>query len=72
GYLRHWGVFAAVVGSTALFVGAHGLGARIPVTQLVGGIVFALAYETGGSLMVPVTIHVLGNTTIFALSVVLL
>lgn len=70
GYLRRWGVFAAVAGSTALFVGAHGLGTRIPLTQLVGGVVFALAYETGGSLMAPVTIHVLGNAAIFALSVV--
>jgi len=35
---------------------------------VVGGIVFAIAYETEGSLMAPLTIHVLGNTAIFALS----
>ncbi len=33
--------------------------------------VLAVAYELEGSLMVPVTIHVLGNTAIFALSIVL-
>jgi hypothetical protein len=37
----------------------------------VGGIVFAVAYELEGNLMVPITIHVLGNTAIFALSLVL-
>jgi membrane protease YdiL (CAAX protease family) len=35
---------------------------------MVGGIVFAVAYEVEGSLMVPITIHVLGNMAIFALS----
>jgi hypothetical protein len=40
----------------------------IPLAQVVGGIVFAVAYEIEGSLMVPITIHVLGNLAIFTLS----
>jgi membrane protease YdiL (CAAX protease family) len=34
----------------------------------VGGIVFAIAYEKEKSLMVPVTIHCLGNMAIFSLT----
>jgi membrane protease YdiL (CAAX protease family) len=66
GYLRRWGLPAAVLVSTALFAALH-LPA-VPVTQIVGGIIFAVAYHTGGSLMVPIVIHVLGNLAIFSLS----
>jgi membrane protease YdiL (CAAX protease family) len=71
GFLRRWGVLVAIAGTTLFFVGAHSMASPVPVTQIVGGIVFALAYETGGSLVVPITIHILGNTAIFALSLVL-
>jgi uncharacterized protein len=66
GYLRRWGVPAAVLISTALFAALH-LPA-VPITQIVGGLVFAAAYHIGGSLMVPIVIHVLGNLAIFTLS----
>ncbi|MCB2147922.1 MAG: CPBP family intramembrane metalloprotease [Deltaproteobacteria bacterium] len=66
GYLRRWGVPAAVLISTALFAALH-LPA-LPITQIVGGMVFAVAYYTGRSLMVPIVIHVLGNLAIFSLS----
>jgi membrane protease YdiL (CAAX protease family) len=33
----------------------------------VGGLVFAVAYEIEKSLLVPITIHVLGNFAIFSL-----
>lgn len=66
GYLRRWGVPAAVLLSTALFAALH-LPA-IPITQVVGGLVFAVAYHMGKSLMVPIVIHVLGNLAIFTLS----
>jgi hypothetical protein len=39
------------------------------VTQAIGGIVFAAAYEVEGKLMVPISIHVLGNIAIFSLSI---
>jgi membrane protease YdiL (CAAX protease family) len=70
GFLRRWGVPVAVVGTTVIFVAAHSIGSTVPITQIVGGIVFAVAYEMGGSLMVPIIIHVLGNMAIFGLSLV--
>ncbi len=70
GYVRQWGAFAAVVVSTVLFTMAHAATGGLGLTQIVGAIVFAVAYELEGNLMVPVTIHVLGNSAIFALSIV--
>ena len=69
GFFRRWGAFTAVFVSTLLFVGIHPLGSGIPITQIVGGVVFALAYEKEQNLMVPITIHCLGNLAIFSLTV---
>ncbi len=68
GFFRRWGFAAAIILSTAIFVFSHPIGGSLPVTQLVGGIVFAVAYEKGQSLMVPITIHCLGNLAIFSLA----
>jgi membrane protease YdiL (CAAX protease family) len=68
GFLRRWGVIVALVLSTLIFVLCHPIGHGIPVTHIVGGLLFALAYEVGGSLMVPITIHTLGNLAIFSIS----
>jgi membrane protease YdiL (CAAX protease family) len=70
GFLRRWGVVVAVILSTLLFVLPHAIHQRIPITQVVGGIVFAVAYEVEGSLMVPIIIHLLGNLAIFTLSLI--
>jgi len=70
GFLRRWGMLVAVVGSTVIFVLAHPIISGIPATQIVGGLVFAVVYEVEGNLMVPITIHVLGNIAIFSLSLV--
>jgi membrane protease YdiL (CAAX protease family) len=67
GFLRRWGVPFAAIFSTAIFTLAHPL-RSLPLTQIAGGLLFALAYEAEGTLLVPVTIHVLGNLAIFALS----
>lgn len=67
GYLRRWGLTAAILISTALFAVFH-LGPAIPVTQIAGGLVFAVAYHQSGSLMTPIVIHGLGNLAIFSLS----
>lgn len=67
GYLRRWGAASAVLISTALFAAIH-LGPALPLTQIVGGVVFALAYHTSGSLLAPILIHSLGNLAIFTLS----
>jgi len=70
GFLRRWGVIVALILSTLIFVLCHPIGHGIPVTRLVGGFLFAAAYEIGGSLIVPITIHALGNLAIFTLSLI--
>ena len=71
GFLRRWGVVVALILSTVIFVLCHPISHGIPVTRLVGGLVFALAYEIGDSLIVPITIHGLGNLAIFTLSLMI-
>jgi hypothetical protein len=70
GFLRRWGLIVALVLSTLIFVLCHPIGHGIPITRLVGGFLFALAYEFGGSLIVPITIHGLGNLAIFTISLI--
>lgn len=67
GYLRRWGVVLAIFLSTAMFAAIH-LGPAIPVTQIIGGAVFAIAYQRTNSLVTPIVIHMSGNLAIFALS----
>lgn len=71
GFLRRWGVAVALVLSTLIFVLSHAIVHGVPITQAVGGILFALAYEVEGCLIVPITIHCLGNLAIFTLSLIL-
>lgn len=66
GFFRQWGVYTAVALSTLFFVLPHLTGSNFPVTQIVGGVVFAIAYEREQSLLVPITIHCLGNLAIFS------
>ncbi|MBW1989920.1 MAG: CPBP family intramembrane metalloprotease [Deltaproteobacteria bacterium] len=70
GFFRRWGVAAALVVSTAFFVAPHLAATRAPFTQVVGGAVFALAYERERTLVVPILIHGLGNLALFALTFV--
>jgi membrane protease YdiL (CAAX protease family) len=70
GFLRRWGVVAALTISTLLFVLAHPVSHGVFAPQVVGGILFAIAYEVEGSLLVPITIHTLGNLAIFTLSLI--
>lgn len=65
GFFRRWGVTAAILVSSLVFLAAHGAAG---FTQVVGSILFAIAYEKERNLMVPITIHVLGNTSIFLIS----
>ena len=68
GFFRQWGVITALILSTLIFVLTHPIGGHLPLTQIVGGVVFAVAYEKAQSLMVPITIHCLGNLAIFSLT----
>jgi len=70
GFLRRWGAPAAIILSTIAFVLAHPIFPAIPVTQVVGGVLFAMAYEVEKNLIVPITIHVSGNMAIFTLSLI--
>jgi len=66
-FLRRWGIFLAVAGSTFIFCLAHYFSGSLQLTQVIGGLVFAIAYEKENHLIVPITIHVLGNLAIFTL-----
>jgi membrane protease YdiL (CAAX protease family) len=68
GFLRQWGVFLAIFLSTSLFVFVHGNTIQGSFPQIIGGIVFALAYEIEKNLMVPVVIHITGNLAMYTLS----
>ena len=67
-FFRRWGILAALIFTTIIFILAHHNKGTIPLTQAIGGILFAAAYEFEKSLMVPIVIHILGNTAIFMLS----
>ncbi len=71
GFFRKWGMLAALVLSTLFFVLSHPSRHTIPITQMIGGILFAVAYELEKNLLVPIIIHVLGNLAIFALALIL-
>lgn len=66
GYFRRMGFWFALCFSTFFFVSLHTVSSGIPLPQLVGGIVFAVAYEVEQTLFVPLTIHILGNIAIFS------
>ena len=68
GFFRQWGLTMALAISTALFVISHATGRGLPITQLIGGLLFVIAYEKEKNLMVPIIIHALGNLAIFILS----
>lgn len=68
GFLRRWGATPAVFISSFTFVLAHMAGKGSLFAPAVGGIVFAISYELEKNLMVPITIHILGNQAIFFFS----
>ncbi len=70
GFFRRWGVLPAIFISTGVFVLVHLLVRSAPgfaITQAIGGVVFAISYELEKNLVVPITIHCLGNMAIFLL-----
>ena len=66
-YLRRWGFWAALALSTLVFTVPHAGASGVPMPQIVGGLVFATAYEIEKNLLAPITIHVLGNLALFGL-----
>jgi membrane protease YdiL (CAAX protease family) len=67
GFRKRLGPLWATVLVTLLFAIAHGLTARVPWVQAVGGVLFCAAYEISRSLWAPVVVHVTGNLAIFLL-----
>jgi hypothetical protein len=65
GFFRRWGALFAVISSSLIFAMAH---PKTSIIQITGGIVFAVSYEKERNLLVPVTIHNLGNLSLFSLS----
>ena len=68
GYFRKFGFAPALIISTLIFIIPHISGSSIPITQIVGGLLFAAAYEVEKNLIVPIVIHCLGNLAIFTLA----
>ncbi len=67
-FFRRMGFWFALLFSTLIFAYLHSTASAIPITQLVGGIVFASAFEIEKNLAVPMVIHILGNLSIFSIS----
>jgi hypothetical protein len=65
GFFRQWGLLFAIFSSTMIFVLAHPDASYVQIT---GGIIFAISYEKEKNLIVPITIHSLGNLSLFSLS----
>ncbi|MBI2568601.1 MAG: CPBP family intramembrane metalloprotease [Candidatus Schekmanbacteria bacterium] len=58
---------AAVVLTALVFALAH-RAVPLPVNQFVGGVIFALAYDRERTLIVPIALHVAGNSALLALA----
>lgn len=71
GYLRRWGFWPALLLSTLVFTLLHRSTPGAPIPQVVGGLVFATAYEIEQSLLAPIVIHALGNAAIFSITCLL-
>jgi membrane protease YdiL (CAAX protease family) len=69
-FFRKWGISTAIILSTLLFILPHSVGSNAPVTQMIGGILFAVAFEVEKNLVAPITIHILGNLAIFTLALI--
>ena len=68
GFFRRWGIIPALLLSTFFFILAHIQFNPFPLTQTIGGILFALIYELEKNLCSPIVVHILGNLAIFSLS----
>ena len=71
GFLRRWGALLAVITSSLAFALVHVVFTGSFLVPVTGGIVFAVSYEVEKNLMAPITLHMLGNLTIFGISFLL-
>ncbi|MBF0378421.1 MAG: CPBP family intramembrane metalloprotease [Desulfamplus sp.] len=75
-FFRKYGVTAALIISTSIFLLCHISGSNsinsALVIPFIGGIIFALSYEYSKSLVSPIIIHSLGNTALFTINLLLI
>jgi membrane protease YdiL (CAAX protease family) len=57
----------SALGTSFFFALLHGLKGP-PINQFIGGLIFAFAFEYSANLLTPITIHILGNCTLFTLN----
>lgn len=69
GYLRRFSVPMALAVTPLIFALCHARSNGLPLFQMVGGLVFALAFERSKSIAASIIIHVLGNLALFSISV---
>ena len=71
GFLRRWGTLWAVVSSSLVFALVHVAFAESFLVPVAGGLVLAVCYEVEKNLMAPITLHMVGNLTIFGISLLI-
>jgi hypothetical protein len=69
GYMRRSSVPMALAVTTLVFALCHARNGGLPLFQIIGGLVFALAFERSKSIAAPIIIHSLGNLALFSISV---
>jgi len=70
-FFRRWGFWFALCLTSIIFACLHLASSGIPVVQLVGGVLFAAAFEIEKNLLAPMVIHIMGNLAIFSISHIL-
>ncbi len=65
-YLRKFGILPAIILSALLFALCHPYLKGLPLIQFSGGLLFAGSFEYSQSLATPLIIHIIGNTALFA------
>jgi membrane protease YdiL (CAAX protease family) len=66
-FFRQWGFVFSLCFSTAIFAAMHPMSSGIPIPQIIGGLLFATAFEIEKNLLVPMILHILGNLALFSL-----
>jgi membrane protease YdiL (CAAX protease family) len=68
---RKFNILWSVLGVSLFFALLHIrilLMREIPITQIIGGILFTLSFEYSDNLLTPISIHILANCTLFAIA----
>lgn len=65
---QSFGPWTTIIATALLFGFAHPTAILIPVSQLIGGVVFGYAYERTRNIAVPIILHMLGNGALVLIS----